>query len=239
MIVFGVFTVIGLIEYFGLLQMAGTNKTVYIIIGLFLYILLAFIGLGMLDIVFGLLIFLIFPAVVGLQLLEKEINWTAVGSVFTAYFYVAVPFALLNTFFAFSYNEPFDGFLLIAVLVIIWCNDILAYLTGSFFGKHRLFERISPKKTWEGFAGGLIMALVAAFILSLFSSTLSVIEWLILALIIVLTATIGDLSESMLKRYAGVKDSGNLMPGHGGILDRFDAVLFATPFVFIYFKLLI
>ena len=133
----------------------------------------------------------------------------------------------------------FDGFLLIAVLVIIWCNDILAYLTGSFFGKHRLFERISPKKTWEGFAGGLIMALVAAFILSLFSSTLSVIEWLILALIIVLTATIGDLSESMLKRYAGVKDSGNLMPGHGGILDRFDAVLFATPFVFIYFKLLI
>jgi phosphatidate cytidylyltransferase len=112
-------------------------------------------------------------------------------------------------------------------------------LTGSFFGKHKLFERISPKKTWEGFFGGLLFALLSAYVLSLFSASLSYTEWLVLATVIVLAATIGDLSESMLKRNAGVKDSGNLMPGHGGVLDRFDAVLFATPFVFIYLKFIL
>jgi phosphatidate cytidylyltransferase len=239
LIVFGVFTAMGLLEYFSLLKVTERNKVVFVLIGLCFYALLALIGLGRVDIVYGLLIFLIYPIVTGLQLFEKEINWTTIGTVFTAYFLIVVPFALLNTFFAFSYAEPFEGFLLISMLIIIWCNDILAYLSGSFFGKHKLFKRISPKKTWEGFIGGLIFALLSAYVLSLFSNSMNVLEWLLLALIIVITATIGDLSESMLKRYAGVKDSGSLMPGHGGVLDRFDAVLFATPFVFIYFKFMI
>ena len=239
LIVFGIFTSIGLIEYFSLSQISGKKKIVFVILGLFLYLLLALISYGVLDIVYGLWVFLVFPIVVGIQLFEKEINWFNIGSVFTGYFYVAVPFGLLNSFFTFSYSEPFSGFLLIAMLVIVWCNDIFAYLAGSFFGKHKLFERVSPKKTWEGFIGGLAFAMLSAYLLSFFSNSLMVSEWLLLALIIVVTATIGDLSESMLKRSAGVKDSGSLMPGHGGVLDRFDAVLFATPFVFIYFKSLI
>ena len=176
LVVFGVFTALGLVEYYSLLKVIGRNKVVYIFIGLLLYALLAFIGLGKVDIVYGLLVFLIFPLVTGIQLFEKEINWTTMGSVFTAYFYIVVPFALLNTFFAFSYAEPFEGYLLIAMLIVIWCNDIFAYLTGSFFGKHKLFERISPKKTWEGFIGGLIFALIAAFVMSLFSNSLTSFE---------------------------------------------------------------
>jgi len=240
LIVFGAFTVMGLTEYYALTKITGIRiKTVFVSFGLLMYLLLTFIGLGMLDITYGLLIFLIFPIVIAFQLFEKEINWLNIGSVFTGYFYVAVPFGLLSTFFSFSFNELFPGFLLIAMFAIVWCNDIFAYLTGSFFGRHKLFERISPKKTWEGFFGGLAFAMLSAYVLSLFSKSLSLAEWLTLATIIVITATIGDLSESMLKRNAGVKDSGNLMPGHGGVLDRFDAVLFATPFVFIYLKFIL
>lgn len=240
LIVFGVFTVIGLYEYYALTGISGkANRMIFVFIGLMLYGLLAFIGLGKIDITYGLLIFLIFPVVIVFELFEKETNWFHIGSVFTGYFYVAVPFGLLNTLFAFSYTESFPGFLLVSMLVIVWCNDIFAYLTGSFFGKHKLFERISPKKTWEGFIGGLLFALLSAYVLSLFSNSLTLPEWLVLATIVGVTATIGDLSESMLKRNAGVKDSGSLMPGHGGVLDRFDAVLFATPFVFIYLKFLL
>ena len=240
LIVFGVFTVIGLYEYYALTGISSkANKIIFVFIGLLLYALLALIGIGKVDITYALLIFLVFPVIITFLLFKKEVNWSHIGSVFTGYFYVAVPFGLLNTFFSFSYHESFPGFLLISMLVIVWCNDIFAYLTGSYFGKHKLFERISPKKTWEGFFGGLLFALLSAYVLSLFSNSLSLTEWLVLAAIVVITATIGDLSESMLKRNAGVKDSGSLMPGHGGVLDRFDAVLFATPFVFIYLKFML
>jgi len=240
LIVFGVFTVIGLYEYYALTGISSkANKIIFVFIGLLLYALLALIGIGKVDITHALLIFLVFPVIITFLLFKKEVNWSHIGSVFTGYFYVAVPFGLLNTFFSFSYHESFPGFLLISMLVIVWCNDIFAYLTGSYFGKHKLFERISPKKTWEGFFGGLLFALLSAYVLSLFSNSLSLTEWLVLAAIVVITATIGDLSESMLKRNAGVKDSGSLMPGHGGVLDRFDAVLFATPFVFIYLKFML
>lgn len=239
-VVFGVFTAIGLNEYFTLTIVTGRNqKPVFITLGLLLYALLGLIGLSFIDITYGLFIFLWFPIVVAFQLFEKEINWSNIGAVFTGYFYVAIPFGLLNTFFAFSQNEIFSGFLLVSILIIVWCNDIFAYLSGSFLGKHKLFERISPKKTWEGFFGGLLFAMLAAYLLSMLSDTFTITEWLVLSIIIVITATIGDLSESMLKRNAGVKDSGSLMPGHGGILDRFDAVLFATPFVFVYIKFLL
>lgn len=238
--IFGVFTTLGLYEYYNLTGITGKiEKTIFILIGLVLYGLLGLIGLGEIDITYALLVFLIFPVVITIQLFKEEINWTQIGSVFTGYFYVAVPFGLLNTFFSFSYEESFSGFLLVSLLVIVWCNDIFAYLAGSFLGKHKLFERISPKKTWEGFFGGLLFALLSAYILSFFSNSMDVFEWFVLAAIIVVTATVGDLSESMLKRNAGVKDSGKLMPGHGGVLDRFDAVLFAAPFVFIYLKFLL
>lgn len=123
--------------------------------------------------------------------------------------------------------------------IILWSDDTFAYLTGILIGKHKLFEKISPKKTWEGTIGGLIFGLAAAYILSIFFTELSVLQWLGAALIIAITGTLGDLSESLLKRNFDVKDAGTLLPGHGGVLDRVDSVLFSAPALFCYLVILI
>lgn len=125
------------------------------------------------------------------------------------------------------------------IFLLIWANDTFAYLIGRALGKHRLFPRWSPKKTWEGFIGGLIGALAVGAILSYQFTELSMINWFVLAAIFSIFGTLGDLSESMLKRSFGLKDSGNILPGHGGILDRFDALLFATPFAAAYLFLVV
>ena len=135
-------------------------------------------------------------------------------------------------------REFFTPKVLLLVFVLLWANDTFAYLTGRLLGKHKLFERISPGKTIEGSVGGLILTLVGVVVFSRFVSWLSLEAAIGLGLIAVVFGTLGDLCESMLKRQAGVKDSGNLIPGHGGILDRFDSVLFAIPFVFVFLLLL-
>jgi phosphatidate cytidylyltransferase len=112
----------------------------------------------------------------------------------------------------------------------------MAYVCGMLFGKRKLLERISPKKTWEGAVGGLLFAMLAAYIVSIFYKELSLTHWLTLAAIISIFGTLGDLSESMLKRSIGVKDSGNILPGHGGLLDRFDALFLAIPAVYLYLQ---
>ena len=241
LLVFGGFTLLGLKEYFALTNVpTGTKRVVYLMTGLVIYFLIALIGMGKLEMWNAIWIILTLPLLVIIQLFSQKQNWTEISSVFSGVFYVAIPFALMNWFDLLSNSSGvFANYLLFSLFIIVWCYDIFAYLTGSFFGKHKMFERVSPKKTWEGFAGGLVFALLAAYVLSLFFSQLNVTHWLTLAIIIVVTATLGDLSESMLKRFAGVKDSGSLMPGHGGVLDRFDAVLFATPFVLIYLELMI
>jgi phosphatidate cytidylyltransferase len=106
------------------------------------------------------------------------------------------------------------------------------------FGKHRLFERISPKKSWEGSIGGAIIACLSAYIISLFFKELTTIQWLILAPIVIFSATYGDLAESLFKRSINIKDSGDILPGHGGILDRFDSVFLSAPIIFVYLQLI-
>ncbi|HYV93731.1 MAG TPA: phosphatidate cytidylyltransferase [Chitinophagales bacterium] len=123
------------------------------------------------------------------------------------------------------------------IILLIWANDTFAYFVGSLIGKHKILPDISPKKSWEGFFGGLIFALITAWILSLYFTKLNLQHWLMVAAIVVVFGTIGDFFESMIKRQAGVKDSGNLLPGHGGFLDRFDALLFCVPFVTVYLLL--
>ena len=113
-------------------------------------------------------------------------------------------------------------------------NDTGAYCIGSLLGKHRLFERISPKKSWEGSIGGAVVALIAAAILAHFFTTLNLWEWLGLALTIVVFGTWGDLTESLFKRQLGIKDSGHILPGHGGMMDRFDRALMAIPAATVY-----
>ena len=152
--------------------------------------------------------------------------------------YVAFPLSLLN-----SMNDPQCGLafkhfptFLTMYFLITWIYDTGAYLVGKNFGKHKFFERISPKKTWEGVIGGTIIALVAAFGFSfLADDRIHLVHLLILTLLIVIFGTFGDLTESLFKRDLNLKDSGKILPGHGGILDRFDTIFISAPFVFLYF----
>ena len=121
----------------------------------------------------------------------------------------------------------------IALILMIWMNDTMAYLVGSFIGKTP-FSKISPKKTWEGTAGGAILTVAGAAIWGYYSPHYTIADWIVLALCAAIECTAGDLLESKLKRMADVKDSGTMMPGHGGALDRFDSLLVATPFAFVY-----
>lgn len=171
------------------------------------------------------------------QLYAKQANpieeW---AKAFLGHLYIAVPMGLLSHI---AYQNSALGvvycpFLMLAFYVFIWVNDSGAYLVGVTCGKHRLFERISPKKSWEGFFGGLFFAMAAGYVASLFSPTITTMQWIGLALVVSTTSTLGDLCESLLKRTLNVKDSGTLLPGHGGMLDRFDSVLLAAPAAVIY-----
>jgi phosphatidate cytidylyltransferase len=149
--------------------------------------------------------------------------------------YISLPLLSLNLL-AFS-DGNYDPLILLAFFALIWVNDTGAYLVGVNFGKHRLFERVSPKKSWEGFWGGLVLTVIVAYFLHILTGQGSLILWLITGVLVSLFATIGDLVESMLKRSVNIKDSGNLLPGHGGILDRFDGALFAAPVMSLLFYL--
>ncbi|WP_423818247.1 phosphatidate cytidylyltransferase [Salinimicrobium sp. TIG7-5_MAKvit] len=137
-----------------------------------------------------------------------------------------------------SYTGDFTPELVVGIFSLIWINDTFAYLVGKNFGKKKLFERISPKKTVEGFLGGLVFSAVAAYLVYFFTGLLSVNEWVGLAVILSIFGTLGDLIQSKFKRQAGVKDSGRLMPGHGGLFDRLDSIIFASPFVYAYLQLI-
>jgi phosphatidate cytidylyltransferase len=163
-----------------------------------------------------------------LEMPFRNIAYTTIGVI-----YISVPFALLNFFvYPKELGYTYEPNILLSLLFFIWASDSGAYLIGSKFGKHRLFERISPKKSWEGFFGGLGAAILVAAILAQFWEQYSFFPLAIIAAITVIAGTFGDLIESMLKRSLGVKDSGNFMPGHGGLLDRFDSILIAIPMVY-------
>ena len=151
--------------------------------------------------------------------------------------YAALPFALLNILTTFG-PGAYNYIMPLSIFIFLWCSDSGAYFVGSAIGRRKLFERISPKKSWEGSIGGGVLALVAAYILSLYYPTLGTFEWMGMAAIVVVTGTWGDLIESCMKREMGIKDSGNILPGHGGILDRFDSAILAIPSVVVYLYIL-
>lgn len=151
-----------------------------------------------------------------------------------AYNFGAVALLSLPCFFMVWLRELYTPKMLLLVFVLLWANDTFAYLTGRLLGKHKLFERISPGKTIEGSVGGLVFTLAGIIVFSHYADWLPLKTAVGMGLIAVVFGTLGDLCESMLKRQAGVKDSGKLIPGHGGILDRFDSVLFAMPFIFVF-----
>ncbi len=157
--------------------------------------------------------------------------------------YITLPFIFIVKI-SFGTND-YNPKIILGLFVLIWTNDTFAYLVGKSMGKHKLFERVSPKKTIEGFVGGMIFAAFAGFLISKFYiqpnptfSSKSILIWTIIALIVSIFGTIGDLIESKFKRIAGVKDSGSIMPGHGGILDRLDSVIFVAPIIFLFYQIL-
>jgi len=151
--------------------------------------------------------------------------------------YILLPFTflILIPFVKGTYNPK----ILMGILVLIWVNDSFAFLVGKNFGKRKLFPSVSPKKTIEGFVGGFVFSLIAAFFIAKYTQVFSFFNWMIIATIVSTIGTIGDLVESKFKRQANIKDSGKIMPGHGGLLDRLDSLFFAAPFVYLYIHFII
>ena len=157
--------------------------------------------------------------------------------------YIALPFSMIPVLAFMAQNNgqsSYNYLLPLSVFIFLWVNDSGAYCIGTLFGKHRLFERISPKKSWEGSIGGAAFVLIASIIIALLSgnnegnSLNRLLVWIGLGQVVVVAGTLGDLVESLIKRTIGVKDSGNILPGHGGMLDRFDSSLMALPAAVIY-----
>lgn len=150
--------------------------------------------------------------------------------------YIILPFILLSKL-PFQENV-YQPKIIFSIFILIWTNDTFAFIVGKSIGKHKLFERISPKKTIEGFIGGIAFAVLAGILIAEYYIFQPLHIWIIIAFIVGILGTVGDLVESRFKRLAEVKDSGKIMPGHGGILDRLDSVIFAAPFVFLFYQIL-
>jgi len=161
--------------------------------------------------------------------------FTNIALTFLGIIYTAVPFSL-NILVAF-YRGKYSWQIAIGCLLLLWASDTGAYFAGKFFGKKQLFARVSPKKTWEGTLGGLSLSLIIASILSFYFKDLQNWQWYCVCLLIVVAGTYGDLVESLLKRSIEIKDSGSIIPGHGGFLDRFDGLLLSAPFVLAFLKI--
>lgn len=243
---FFIVSIIGLYEFFTLMEKGGfkPKKSVAITAGGIIYSILTYYSFGEIDYKYLLFIFPLLVLIVITELFRKSASpvsnfaFSIVGIL-----YIVIPFAILN-FFAYhktysdivGIDQKYSYFLLLAFFVIQWANDTGAYLSGKMLGRTKLFERISPNKTWEGAIGGAVLAVITGVIFSTVTES-NIVHWIIISLLIVVFGTLGDLTESQIKRSVGVKDSGNILPGHGGILDRFDGVLFSAPFVLAYLQL--
>lgn len=176
---------------------------------------------------------LLVPLMFVCELFRKGADPAAnIGVTLAGIFYVAMPLSLI-CYFPIIGTPAWEPQVMLFYVFVIWANDVMAYLVGMSLGRRKLFERLSPKKSWEGFFGGLAGAAATGVAASYWFDTAWWV-WTGLALLAAVTGVLGDLTESMFKRSAGVKDSGSLIPGHGGVLDRFDAMLISAPFVFVY-----
>ena len=244
LLIFSLITGLALYEFYGLISKtknADLNKTLNTFGGLLLFIGGYFFFSSpdkqMITLVpYGIFILSLFISELFLKGTNpiQSLAYAVLGQI-----YLAIPLSLLS-YLAFGYdvaNNTYHYAFLLALFVFIWVNDSFAYLTGSLFGKHRMFERISPKKSWEGFVGGALFTIAASILFANFFTQLPVWGWIGFAIILIIFGTLGDLVESLFKRTLNVKDSGNLLPGHGGILDRIDSVIFSIPALFIYIEI--
>ena len=236
-------------EYYLMLRNKGVPvQTINgIVTGAFLYITATLIAAGYLPVKYFVIMFVpVFIIMVCELYRRKDKPFDSLAHTLFALVYIGLPFALIP-FAAFGKTGlesliqesrlVFSPGIIIGFLLLQWANDTGAYLSGMAIGRHRLMERISPKKSWEGFFGGMITSVLADWLLSGWLGVVDTTGWIIISLLISVAGTYGDLVESMLKRSMGVKDSGTVMPGHGGFLDRFDSALLSFPLVYLFLTL--
>jgi len=234
-------TTAGILEFYSLFRGSDRypQKAYGISAGIILFLIITIKGFypdtPWMGTLFALIPAILFTPFV-LEIFRKKPNpLVNIALTLTGMIYVALPLALLNVI-----NGPdalrFLGapVFLLGLFLLTWIYDTTAYLYGKQFGRHKFFERISPKKTWEGTIAGTLVTLLASVPLHLIIPGIGLIDWLVLAILIILFGTLGDLIESLIKRSLNLKDSGALLPGHGGILDRFDSVLISAPFIISY-----
>lgn len=206
-------------------------------IGAFIFVVSFLIARGESNPALYLLVFPLISLVFVLKLYKKGERrpFTNIAFTILGLLYIAVPLSLVNFI---AYEEGRYNFeIVLGMLLMLWATDTGAYFAGTYLGKTKLFPRVSPKKTWEGFAGGAILSLVFAFGLSRYFFSIDVIDWFAICTLLIIFGTFGDLVESLLKRSIEIKDSGSVLPGHGGFLDRFDSLLIAVPFIVAYLEL--
>ena len=233
LLVFFIICILSLREFYKLSGLDGMipQKTFGTICGLTIFFLSFFIERGSISYRYYFIFFPLLSCVYMIKLYKKfeRKPFTNIAYTFLGIFYIAVPLALLNIA---AFEEGTYHFeIVFGCLFILWATDTGAYFAGSLFGKRKLFERISPKKSWEGVIGGALLALAMTYGISYFFDLLAFWEWLSICVIIVIGGVYGDLIESLLKRSIEIKDSGNSLPGHGGFLDRFDGLFISAPFI--------
>jgi|LGVF01.1.fsa_nt_gb phosphatidate cytidylyltransferase len=189
------------------------------------------------PIFFKLLIYLLVFLVFILELKKQKPNpYKNLGNLYLAIIYISLPLTIATQIP--NFGGEYHPEIIFSVFILIWANDSFAYIIGKRFGKRKLIERISPKKTIEGFIGGLVLTYAVGFVLAYFFNVFSLLEWFVITNIVGVFGVLGDLVESMFKRKVTIKDSGKFMPGHGGVLDRFDSFLFTSPFIYIFTQLI-
>ena len=233
-VLFGIFLVIAIYEFCNLVAL---KKVFPILIGIGVYLLcykMTFsrtndqLLLAFTLIVFVKCFFFLFE--------NKKLNIDTASKYVYLIGYVLFPFILIT-----KIPMGINGYnpkIIISIFILIWTNDTFAFIVGKSIGKHKLFERISPKKTIEGFIGGLLFCILASYFISVYYIEGALFIWMIIAAIVDVFGTIGDLIESKFKRIAGVKDSGTIMPGHGGVLDRLDSIIFVAPIIYLFYQIL-
>ncbi|MEZ4799994.1 MAG: phosphatidate cytidylyltransferase [Flavobacteriales bacterium] len=235
---FFLFSMLGLSEFYQMVAIKSNDRPRQVfgfVLGIGLYAMVMFQAM---EIIEGWYFWLLAPIVILLYIAELiHLDKRAVDHVATTIMgliYVVVPFSMINML-AFIQGE-FNYELPLGFFIILWGNDTAAYFTGRLLGRTKLYEKVSPNKTWEGLIGGVAIAVLGGYFLSKAFDSLEANQWMIISAIIAIFGNLGDLFESHLKRSYGVKDSGNIIPGHGGVLDRFDGLLLALPIVIFYLK---
>jgi phosphatidate cytidylyltransferase len=228
-------------EFYNLLRLDGKQVSNYygIFTGILIYSCTFLAEKKILDYKFFWLLFPVLSVFFLISVYRKDIAkpFTQVALTFLGLIYIALPCSL--TVVASFVKGSYSWQIATGILLLVWANDTGAYFAGKAFGKHKLFARISPKKSWEGSIGGTLLALVIATVLGIYFTDLQSWHWYCMDVIVVITGTYGDLVESMFKRSLEIKDSGNSIPGHGGFLDRFDSFLFCVPFVTAFLKIFV